>query len=59
MPGVTLRASLSGTFLQTLPDFTRVKRKKKKKKREFRLDSNDFGFISAGVSNMVSYKTNV
>jgi len=57
MPGVTLRALLSRTFLQTLPDFTRVKRKKKK--REFRLDSNDFGFISAGVSNMVSYKTNV
>ena len=30
-----------------------------KKKEEFRLDSNDFGFIWAGVSNMVSYKTNV
>ena len=28
--------------------------KKKKEKKEFRLDSNDFGFI--GVSNMVSYK---
>ena len=28
-------------------------------KKEFRLDSNDFSFIWAGVSNMVSYKTNV
>ena len=28
-------------------------------KNEFRLDLNDFGFIWAGVSNMVSYKTNV
>ena len=29
------------------------------KKREFRIDSNDFGFIRAGVSNLVSYKRNV
>ena len=29
------------------------------KLKEFRLDSNDCGFIWAGVSNMVSYKTNV
>ena len=29
------------------------------KKKKFRLNSNDFGFIWAGVSNMVSYKTNV
>ena len=28
-------------------------------KKEFRLDSNDFGFIWAGVSYMVSYKRNV
>ena len=27
-------------------------------KKEFCLDSNDFGFIWAGVSTMVSYKTN-
>ena len=27
-------------------------KKKKKKKKEFRLDSNDYGFISAGVSNV-------
>ena len=27
--------------------------------REFRLDSNDFGFSCAGVSNVVSYKRNV
>ena len=41
-----------------------VKKKKKKKKSEKKkekssLDANDFGFIWAGVSNMVSYKTNV
>ena len=30
-----------------------------KKRKEFRLDSNDCGFIWAGVSNMVSYITNV
>ena len=29
------------------------------KKKKFRLDSNDFCFIWAGVSNMVSYKTKV
>ena len=29
------------------------------KKKEFRLDSNDFSFSFAGVSNMDSYKTNV
>ena len=94
----TLRAPLSGTFLQTLPDLSYategalfisaqlssdsvsalrkvrvliiydcrsnlapkqarkhethppwVKKKKKKKKREFRLSSNDCGFICAGV----------
>ena len=102
----TLRAPLSGTFLQTLPDLvtplkghslsprscppTRsapserfgywydcgsnlapkharkheahppmFKKKKKEKREEFRLDSNDFDFIWAGVSNMVSYKTNI
>ena len=33
--------------------------KKEKNKEEFRLESNDFGLISAGVSNIVSYKTNV
>ena len=34
-------------------------RVKKKEKKEFHLESNDFGFIWASVSNMVSYKTNV
>ena len=102
----TLRASLSGTFLQTLPDLVtplqghsssprscpptrsapserfgyydcgsnlapkharkhethppRVKKKKKKKKeeeeKEFRLDSNDCGFICAGVNFVGGYK---
>ena len=33
--------------------------KRKEKKEEFRLDSNDFGLICAGISNMVSYETNV
>ena len=33
--------------------------KKERKKEEFRLDSNNFGFIWASVSNVVSYKTNV
>ena len=33
--------------------------KKREKSKEFRLDSNDFGFICAGVSNVVSYKTKV
>ena len=33
--------------------------KKEEKKKEFRLGSNDFDFIWAGVSNMVSYETNV
>ena len=37
----------------------RVKKKKGKKEEKFRLDSNDFGFICAGVSNVVSYKRNV
>ena len=95
----TLLASLSGTFLQTLPDLvTSLKghslsprscpptqsapserfgywydcrsnlvpkhaRKHEahppRVKKEFRLDSNDFRLIWAGVSNMVSYKTNV
>jgi len=31
---------------------------RKKTKKQFRLDSNDFGFIWAGISNMVSYETN-
>ena len=40
----------------------RVKKEKKKKKGggggggELRLDSNDFGFICAGVRNVISYK---
>ena len=34
-------------------------RVKKKEEKECRLDSNDFGFIWAGISNIVSYKTNV
>ena len=29
------------------------------KKKECHLNSNDFGFIWAGISNMLSYKTNV
>ena len=38
----------------------RVKKKKKKKrKKKFRLDSEDFGFICAGVSDVVSYERNV
>ena len=28
-------------------------------KKKFRLDSNDFGFVCAGISNVVSYKRNV
>ena len=36
-----------------------VKWKERKKKKTFRLDSNDFSFISAGVSNVLSYKRNV
>ena len=28
-------------------------------KKEFRLDSNDFGFICAGVSNVGGYERNV
>ena len=35
------------------------KKKKTRKKHTFRLDSNDFSFISAGVSNVLSYKRNV
>ena len=35
------------------------RKKKERKKKECHLDSNDFGFIHAGVSNMVSYKRNV
>jgi len=31
----------------------------KRKEKKIRLDSNDFGFICAGVSNKVSYKRNV
>ena len=34
-------------------------REKERKKEKFRLDSNNFGFICAGVSNVVSYKRNV
>ena len=30
----------------------------RKTHREFRLDSDDFGFICAGVSNVGSYKRN-
>ena len=30
-----------------------------KGKKKFRLDSNDFGFVCAGISNVVSYKRNV
>ena len=97
MTNLTLRASLSGTFLQTLRDLvtplkgrsssprscpaTRLapseydcrsnlapkharkhethpprKKKKKKKKEEFRLDSNDCGFICAGVNFVGGYK---
>ena len=97
----TLRASLSGTFLQTLPELVtplkgysssrrsclptrsapseRVRYeydcrsslaskhprkhkthpprvKKNKKKTEFRLDSNDYGFICAGVNFVGGYK---
>ena len=94
----TLRAPLSGTFLQTLLDLvtplkghslsprscpaTRSapserfgyyeydcgsslapkharKHQAHPLKKEFRLDSNNSGFIWAGVSNVVSYKTNV
>ena len=33
-----------------------LKKKKRKKKEEFRPESNDFGFICAGVSNMGDYK---
>ena len=29
------------------------------RKKKFRLHSNDFGFICAGVSNVVSYKGNI
>ena len=34
-------------------------KKEKEKRKEFPLDSNDFVFISAGVSNVVIYKRNV
>ena len=33
-------------------------KKKKRKKKKFRLDSNDFGFICDGVSNVGGYKRN-
>ena len=33
--------------------------KKKKDRKEFRFDSNDFGLVWAGVSDMVSNKANV
>ena len=33
--------------------------KKEEEKIQFRLDSNDFGFICAGISNMVSSKRNI
>ena len=36
-----------------------VKKKRKKETKKFRLDSNDFSFISAGVSNVLSYKRNI
>ena len=32
------------------------KKGKKRRKKEFRLDSNDFDFICAGVRNVGSYK---
>ena len=35
------------------------RKEKRKRKKKVRLDSNDFGFICAGVSNVVSYKRNV
>ena len=94
--GTALRASLSGTFLQSLPELvtplkgelfisaqlstdavsafrdcgcniaSKHARKHetypprvKKEKEKIRLDSNDFSFICAGVSNVVSYKRNV
>ena len=85
---VTLRAPLSGTFLQSLPDLVTplkghfhlraaVQRRgqrppkgsstnmtveattgggKKRRKKEFRLDSNDCGFICAGVNFVGGYK---
>ena len=34
----------------------RVKEEKRKKEREFRLDSNDCGFICAGVNFVGGYK---
>ena len=34
------------------------KRKKRRKKKEFRLDSDDFGFICDGVSNVDGHKRN-
>ena len=34
------------------------KKKKKKEKKEFFLNSNDFGFICGGVSNVGGYKWN-
>ena len=36
----------------TLPP---VKKKVRERKKEFRLDSNEFGFICAGVSNLGGY----
>ena len=35
-----------------------LKKKRKWEKNELRLESNDFGFICAGVSNMGGYKRN-
>ena len=37
----------------------REEEEEEEEEEKFRLDSDDFGFIWAGVSNMVSYKTNV
>ena len=33
-------------------------KKKEKEKKEFRLDSNDYGFIDDGKSNVDCYKRN-
>ena len=40
------------------PWLKREREREKRKKKEFRLDSNEFGFICAGVSNMGGYIRN-